>query len=413
MPDAPEYDALIVGARVAGSSLAIRLAQQGRRVLVIDRESFPSDILSTHFLAFNAVESLSRLGVLERIEAAGFRRVLRHRAWIDDICIDVPSGPRGTFSIAPRRIVLDQVLIDRARECGAEVIERARADALLFEDGVVVGVAIQMIGGERREIRSRVLVGADGKGSQVARWAGAEKYNERPAGRPIYLGYFHGVTELAEPTIEMFFATNRIGFCFPMRPNEDLLCVEAQPEDFEEIRSDPLPWFRAAIATLPGMDARTCDAKLEGKLLGIRSVDNFFRKPYGPGWALTGDAAYVKDPCTGYGIGDALLQGFMLAKSLGATLDGAPWDATMAAYHERRDAVMTPLFEQTVAAVSAADSPASDLDRLRAMLISQHDVRKLVRALPELAVQAFDPIDQLRHAFTAQLYPEAAEKAPA
>jgi flavin-dependent dehydrogenase len=404
-----EYDALIVGARVAGSSLAIRLAQQGHKVLAIDRDGFPSDTLSTHFLAFPAVESLNRLGVLERILAAGFRRVTRHRTWVEDICIDVPAGPPGAYSVAPRRIVLDQILIDRARECGAEVLERARADALIVEGGQVVGAVVQMVGGERHEIRSRVVIGADGKGSQVATWVDADKYGERPPGRPVYFGYFHGVERLPEPTIEVFFSLGCMGFCFPMRPDEDLLAIEAQPDDFEEIRRDPMTWFRERLASLPGMEARTRSAQLEGKLLGIRSVENFFRKPYGPGWALTGDAAYVKDPCTGYGVGDALLQGFMLAKVISSCLNGAEWESTMAGYQQRRDAAMTPLFEQTVNAQTAADLSTGDLVRLRAMLLSQHDVRKLVNALPVLAAQAFDPLDQLRHSVVAELYASRAE----
>ncbi len=406
-PDA-DYDVLIVGARVAGSSLAIRLAQQGRSVLLIDRDTFPSETISTHFLAFNAVESLRRLGVLDRILAAGFRRVVRHKAWIDDIAIEVPAGPPGAFSLAPRRVVLDHVLVERAREVGAEVLERVRADGLIFDGERVVGVTVQAIDGAAREVRARVVVGADGKASQLARWVGAPKYNERQAGRPIYLGYFRNVTDLPETTVEMFFKADRIGFCFPMRPNEHLLCVEAQASEFEDIRRDPLGWFMSALATMPGLEARTRHAQIDGKLLGVRSVENFFRKPYGPGWALTGDAAYLKDPCTGYGIGDALIQGFTLAKALGACLDGADWESAMSAYQQRRDALLTPLYEQTVSAAEATDSTAADLESLRVMLLSQHDARKLVRALPALAAQVFDPMDQLRHAFTAQLYADEA-----
>ncbi len=411
MTSAPEYDVLIVGARVAGASLAIRLAQQGRKVLVVDRDSFPSDTLSTHALAFPAVESLRRLGVLERVEAAGFRRILRHRTWVDDICIDVPAGPPGTYSIAPRRIVLDQILIDRAVECGATVLDRTRAESLLVESGSVVGAVVQAIGGDRRQIRSRVVVGADGKQSQVAKWVAAEKYDERPIGRPVYFGYFHGVTPLPEPAIEMYFGSDRIGFCFPMRADEHCLILEAQLEDFEEIRHAPLTWFQETFSTLPAMAGRIREAVMEGKLLGIRGVENFFRKPYGPGWALTGDAAYVKDPCTGFGIGDALLQAFMLAKALGAALDGDSWEPTMATYQEKRDAGMRSLYELTVAATAAGDEPYEQLTGLRAVLLNQHDTRHLVRALPGLLDQAFEPMDRFRHAFIAEMF-RAAETAP-
>lgn len=405
----PEYDALIVGARVAGATVAARLAQQGRRVLLVDRDEFPSDTLSTHALAFNAVDSLRRLGVLDRIEAAGFRRIYRHRAWVDDICIEVPAGPPGTYSIAPRRIVLDQVLLERAAECGAEVQQRARVDALLMESGAVVGAIVQHIGGQKREVRARVVVGADGKQSQVAQWVGAEKYDEHPIGRPIYYGYFHGFTPLAEPAIELFFGSDRIGFCFPMRHDEHCLILEAQREDFERIRRDPAAWFRREFATLPGMADRIEHAQLEGRMLGTRGVENFFRKPYGPGWALTGDAAYIKDPCTGYGIGDALMQSFMLAKSLGVWLDGADWVATMESYTQRRDTALRALFEQTIAAAAARDDSHRQLDPLRAVLLNQHDARVVIRALPALLDQIFEPMDRFRHAFIADLYEAPAE----
>ena len=408
-----DCDVLIVGARVAGSSLAIRLAERGRSVILIDRDTFPSDTISTHFLNFTAVESLRRLGVLDAVLAAGFRPVHRHRAWIDDIAVEVPAGPPGAYSVAPKRIVLDHLLIDRARKAGAHVMERARANGLIVEDGRVAGAKVQIVGREAGEIRARVVVGADGKGSHVAQWVDAPKYNERKAGRPVYLGYFQGVGELPVTTIEMFFKDNRIGFCFPMRPDEHLLCIEAQPADFDEIRREPMTWFMRTIATLPGMGARMRGVRIDGKLVGVRSVENFFRKPYGPGWALTGDAAYVKDPCTGYGVGDALVQGFLLARSLDRCLGGADWEETMAAYQQRRDALLAPLFEQTVAAADAVDTAGADLDRLRVMLLSQHDARKLVQALPGLVEQVFSPVDQLRHAFVAQMYEEAKEKAPA
>ena len=399
----PEYDALVVGARVAGATVAARLADQGRKVLLVDRDEFPSDTISTHALGFNAVESLRRLGVLDRIEAAGFRRIFRHRAWVEDICIEAPAGPPGTYSLAPRRIVLDQILLERAVECGAEW-QRARVDSLVVESGVVVGAVVQRIGGEKFEVRARVVVGADGKQSQVAQWAGAEKYDERPVGRPIYYGYFHGFMPLVQPTIEFFFGSDRIGFCFPMRPDEHCLILEAQPEDFPRIRQDPASWFRNVFSTLPGMTERFQHVRLEGRMLGTRGIENFFRKPYGPGWALTGDAAYVKDPCTGYGIGDALLQSFLVAKALGAWLDGANWEATMEAYTQRRDAALRPLYEQTVAAATVRDDPHAQLHPLRAALLNHHDARRVIRALPGLLDQIFEPMDRFRQAFIENLY---------
>src|SRR5258708_22925962 len=95
----PEYDVLVVGGRAAGASLAQLLARQGRRVLVVDRDQFPSDTMSTHFMSLAAVGALKRLGGLDDILAARFRPVTRHRTWVDDGRLDGPAGPPGQFSL--------------------------------------------------------------------------------------------------------------------------------------------------------------------------------------------------------------------------------------------------------------------------------------------------------------------------
>ncbi|HKC19294.1 MAG TPA: NAD(P)/FAD-dependent oxidoreductase [Candidatus Dormibacteraeota bacterium] len=406
---ASDYDALIVGARVAGSTLAIRLAQRGRRVLMVDRDSFPSDTISTHGLNFMAVDSLRRLGVLERIEAAGFRRMYRHRAWLGDIMVEAPAGPPGAYTLAPRRIVLDQVLIDRAVEAGAEFMERSRVDGLLVEDGTIVGATIQRIGGDAFEVRSRVVVGADGKSSKIAEWVGAAKYSEGDPGRPIFYGYFQGVESLTEPTVEMFFASNHLGFCMPMRPDEHILIIEAQPEDFARIRTDARAWFLSEYTTFPGMNTRIRHATLEGNILGVRGIQNYFRTPYGPGWALSGDAAYVKDPITAYGVGDAMLQGFWLARSLDEFFGGKPWQEAMSAYQERRDNAFRAFFEQTAHAVSLRDDEGA-LAELRSVLVNQHDTRVLLQMMPRFLDQAFDPMARFRHAIMRSAWDTAQEQ---
>jgi flavin-dependent dehydrogenase len=403
-----EYDALIVGARVAGSSLAIRLAQRGRKVLMVDRDSFPSDTISTHGLNFLAVESLRRLGVLERIEAAGFRRMHRHRTWLGDVFVEAPAGPPGAYTLAPRRIVLDQILIERALECGVEFIERARVDGLLMQSGTVLGAKIQRIGGDAFEAHARVVIGADGKSSKVGQWVGAEKYGEGEPGRPIYYGYFHGVEPLPDPTAELFFGSNRIGFCLAMRADEHVLIIEAQPDDFAQIRADPRTWFLSEYTKLPGMKVRMRTAVLEGSILGVRGIDSHFRKPYGAGWALTGDAAYVKDPITAYGVGDALLQGFWLARSLDESFDGRPWEEAMSAYQQRRDTSFRPFFEQTSQALSLRDDERA-IAELYPVLLNQHDARILLRAMPRFLDEAFAPMDRFRHGLLKTLFDSAGE----
>jgi flavin-dependent dehydrogenase len=374
----PEYDVVIVGARVAGASLGILLARQGRRVLLLDRDAFPSDTLSTHYTAPDVVQRLAALGVLDGLLEAGFRRVTRHRTVIENCVLEGPAGPGGAFALSPRRNVLDALLQERTVGEGAELRTRTNVERLLVDGETVVGV---VAAGE--EIRARVVVGADGKASKVADWVGAESYREVPAQRPAYYGYFHGVAPQPEPTLEMHFGGDAIGFLFPMRPGEDCLALELQPEDFDAFRADPFAMFLDRYSRLQGMEERLRGATLEGKLKGIKGVANYFRVPYGPGWALTGDAAYLKDFATGLGIGDAAAQAFWLAEALGEWFDGAGWDETLGAFQRRRDETLLPSYEATLAFVRMADPLPERIDVLRALLAAPGLTRSLGYALPE------------------------------
>src|ERR1700716_1470986 len=212
-----KYDALIVGGRAAGGSLALLLARPGRNGVVVDRDEFPSDTMSTHFMNLGAVGALKRLGVLNDILAAGFRRVTRHRTWVGDCCFEGPAGPPGTFSMCPRRVVLDAVVLDHAVKAGARFEQKTRVEGLVHDGERVAGAVLQTSGGERREVRARVVVGADGKSSKVAEWVGTTEYDAVPAMRPVYYGYFHGIEPRPEATVELMFGDDQLGFLFPMR----------------------------------------------------------------------------------------------------------------------------------------------------------------------------------------------------
>lgn len=387
-----DYDVVIVGARVAGASLALLLGQRGHRVLLIDRDSFPSDTLSTHLIAGFGVNALQRLGVLDEVLAAGFRRITRARTWVEDCLFEGPAGPKGGYALAPRRDALDAIIIRNATERGGvEFHERTHAEGLIEEDGRVVGVITQTADGERHEIRARVVVGADGKYSKVADWVNAERYDAVPALRPAYYGYYRGVTPCTETTVELFFAHNHIGFIFPMRPDEDCLALELQPGEFETFRANPRAIFEEHFRALPGMAARMRNASLEGKLQGVRGIENYLRKPYGPGWALTGDAGYLKDPSTGLGISDALAQAFMLADALDSALRGADWDISLGAYHAQRDKVMAPMYRWTLEATRARDAEPNVVNWLRAALVNPHFTRQLMYWLPTVLSDGLPP----------------------
>lgn len=407
-----EVDVLIVGARVAGASLAALLAQHGHRVLMVDRDRFPSDCLSTHFMVPEHVGLLAELGVLADVEAAGFRHITRSRTWVDDCLLEGPLAPGGAYGLAPRRDILDALIIEHAVLHGAELWARTRADALIQADGCVIGATVTPHGGEARQIRARVVVGADGRHSKVAERVAAPRYSETPGLRPFYYGYFHGLEPLEEAALEMLFVDGRIGFVFPMQPGIDCLGLVLQPEDFHEFRSSPRERFLERFGQLPTMARRLSRAELEGKMQGVRSVANFFRKPYGPGWALTGDAAYLKDPIGASGMGDALVQSFLLAAALHAVLNGAAeWETTMAAYQQQRDAELEWGLHFAVSTAREPDPSQAQLAWLRAALAVPHTTRTMTQLLPAVLQDAIPPEQQPLLGMYAQAFGAASNQA--
>jgi 2-polyprenyl-6-methoxyphenol hydroxylase-like FAD-dependent oxidoreductase len=383
-----EYDAIVVGARVAGSSLAILLGRQGKRVLLVDRDCFPSDTLSTHLLQAPAVEMLDRLGVLADVESSGLRRLGRLRTYLGDVVIEGPLRAPGTYALCARRDRLDMALIRQAvSRHGVELREQTRVHGLIWEDGRVTGVELQTSGEGRSLVRAPVVVGADGKYSKVASWAGAERYDETPAKRPVYYAYYLGVAPQPEPALEVFHQDGHIGFLLPMEPGIDCLALEIQPEEFPHFRADPARELESAFRQLPGMAIRLAGAEREGPVRGTRGIDNYLRTPYGPGWALTGDAAFCKDPSTGTGIEDAFRQSFLLAGALNAALDGADWEQTMAEFHRQRDEMVQPSLRSTLAYTQADDASPEALSWLRAVAANAGLVRLLGQAFPS-AVQS-------------------------
>lgn len=410
--DEADYDVIIVGARVAGSSLALLLGGRGHRVLLVDRDRFPSDTLSTHHMAAPAVGLLGRLGVLADVEACGFRRITRTRTYIDDCILEGPNAPAPHYSLAPRRDKLDAILVEHAVRRGhVEFLDRSQADGLILENGQVVGVTLRTEGKAPRSVRSKVVVGADGKTSKVAELVQAAAYNEVSALRPAYYGYYRGVTPLQETALELVFHRDMIGYIFPMEPDCDCLALELQPRHFDEFRSAPAATFEKYFKTLPFMAERMAGAKPEGKILGTRGVNNYFRKPYGPGWALTGDAGYCKDPSTGLGIGDALSQAFWLDEALHAALEGADWEASLSQFQQQRDEAMMPFYRTTIAFTEDPGVSAEAVAWLRAVFSIPSFSRPFLRAVPTaLATPTIFPSQAFpRVKYFAQMFGATAE----
>jgi 2-polyprenyl-6-methoxyphenol hydroxylase-like FAD-dependent oxidoreductase len=348
------YDAIIVGARVAGSATALLLAREGLRVLVVDRATFPSDTLSTHQVQLPGVARLAKWGLLDRLVAAGTpptRRLL-----FDPGPVALEASIRGSI-YSPRRTVLDKILVDAAREAGAEVRENVVVEDLLTDQaGRVTGVRCREKRGSTTTEPARLVVGADGKHSLVATTVKAPRYKELPARTVAYYTYW---ADVPLDRGEVYLRDQRSIGAWPTNDGLVMTYVGAPARDFAEFRRDPEASLLAALDLTgppaptggPGaseisvgdLGKRVREGRRAERLRGTPDLPNFFRKPYGPGWALVGDAGYVLDPITAQGISDALRDAELLAGAVLADTAGA-----MARYQADRDRAALPMYDFTM-----------------------------------------------------------------
>jgi flavin-dependent dehydrogenase len=356
------YDAIIVGARCAGSPMAMLLARKGYRVLVVDRATFPSDTLSTHIVQPLAVGALSRWGLLDRLKATGCPPMDTYTYDFGPVAISgTPGKEDSPVGYCPRRIVLDKLLVDAAAEAGAEIRESFTAEEVLMENGRVVGIRGHSKGGDSVVERARVVVGADGRHSIVAGAMKPERYNEKQPIMAAYYTYWSGL-----PMDGRFETYIRPGRGFAAAPTHDdlTLVVMGWPHaEFQTNRKDVEGTYLKTFDLVPEFAERIRGAKREAKFAGA-AVPNFFRKPYGPGWALAGDAGYIKDPITAQGILDAFRDAERCADALHESFSGLrSFDDAMSDYQRARDESVLPMYEFTCQ-IAALEPPPPEMQQL-------------------------------------------------
>jgi 2-polyprenyl-6-methoxyphenol hydroxylase-like FAD-dependent oxidoreductase len=360
------YDAIVVGARCAGSPTAMLLARKGYRVLLVDRATFPSDTMSSHIVHPPGVAALQRWNLLERLQ--GCPPMTQYSFDVGAFTIAAPLRPSHgiAHALCPRRTVLDKLLVEAAVAAGAELREGFVVDELLIEDGTVSGIRGRGNDGHAVVERARVVIGADGMRSRVARAVQAPQYNERGVISAGHYAYWSGV-----PT-ERFEAHLRPRRAFAIAPTHDGLTVGVMawpPADYQTNRGDVEGQFMRAVALVPGLDERMRGARRESRFVGTGELPNFFRKPYGSGWVLVGDAGYHKDPITAQGIGDAFRDAEAMANALDDVFAGrATFDAALADYQRARDAAALPMFDFTCQFASLEEPPPAQMQQLLAAI---------------------------------------------
>jgi flavin-dependent dehydrogenase len=343
------YDAIVVGARCGGSPTAMLLARRGYRVLLVDKATFPSDTMSTHLVHPPAVAALARWGILERLESTNCPPITRYSFDFGPVIISGSPRPADGAAKAygPRRIVLDALLVEAAVAAGAELREAFTVEEILVEEGRVTGIRGHAKGGATVTERARVVVGADGKNSLVAKAVRPERYNEVPALSPLYYAYW---SELPVDANEVYIRAEDHRGWGAIPTHDGLTCVvQGWPQSqFQANRRDVEGTYMKSFELAPEFAERMDGAKRETRFVGTGDLPGFFLKPYGPGWAVVGDAGYHKHPITAFGITDA----FRDAEAVAGALDDAfagrrPYDDAMADYQRNRDHEALPIYDFT------------------------------------------------------------------
>jgi 2-polyprenyl-6-methoxyphenol hydroxylase-like FAD-dependent oxidoreductase len=364
------YDVIVIGARCAGAPTAMLLARRGYRVLLVDRASFPSDTVSTHLVHPPGVEALHRWGLLGRVVASGCPAIDTYAFDFGPFTI---SGAPGTadspVAYAPRRTVLDQILVEAAAEAGAEVRDQFTVTDLVTQEDRVTGIRGHAVGGAPLTEAAQVLVGADGLHSLVARVVAPEQYHEKPRLLCGYYSYWSGLP--MNGRFETYVRPDRGFAAWPT--NDDLtLVIGGWPyREFAANRADIEGNYLAMFEMAPGFAERIHRATREDRVVGT-AVPNYFRKPYGPGWALVGDAGYNKDFITAQGIQDAFRDAELCVTALDETLSGRQsFDEAMGRYQFSRDARVLPMYELTAELASLEPPPPELAQLLEAMAGNQ------------------------------------------
>ncbi|HJQ46736.1 MAG TPA: NAD(P)/FAD-dependent oxidoreductase [Amycolatopsis sp.] len=358
---------IVVGARCAGAPVAMLLARRGHRVLCLDRATFPQDTVSTHLLRQSGLARLRDWGLLQALKDTGCTPINTITMSYDDAVFSGFSDPIDgiTETYAPRRIVLDSLLQDAARDSGVELREGITVTGLLRDGDAVTGITARDQQGRELTEQARLVIGADGRASTVAQLAGAEQYNVVPAESFTSYSYWSGVD--MQNQLRMRDRTAVGGW--PTNDGKTLMFVVRTVDRFTEFRTDVERNFHLAFKETASDLAELIDrGERDERLNVVRCPDNFYRVSHGPGWALVGDAGYHKDPFTGLGISDAFTYSDLLAERAHEGLSGErPLIEALADYQRQRDRSSKGMYKFTCES---------------SKLVLPEDYLKVMRALP-------------------------------
>lgn len=380
------YDAIVIGARCGGAATAMLLARKGHRVLLVDRASFPSDIPHGHLIHRGGPKRLARWGLYDRIVATGCPALMSMTVDLGDFPLSamdlaVDGVP---VAIGPRRSALDRVLVDAAVEAGAEFRAGFSVEALAKEGDRVAGIR----GGDRRAgtsvtERAAITIGADGRNSHVARAVGAAEYEQVPSLTCWYFSYW---ADVVGDSLELHDRHGRAIFAFPTNDHLFAVFVAWPISELAVVRADIERQFLAAIDGVPALAERVRAGRRADRFYGATDLRNFLRKPYGPGWALVGDAGCHKDPYLALGVGDAFRDAELLANAIDDGMSGRRGlEEALADYERQRNEATLPDYRMNLDRARFTPMPASERALRAALHGNRHATRQFFLTIEGLA----------------------------
>lgn len=376
------YDVIVIGARCAGAATAMLLARKGHKVLLLDRAHFPSEIPHGHFIHRHGPQRLKRWGLLESIIQSNCPPVSTMTMDAGDFPLVgtdlVTDG--AALGYGPRRKILDTILVEAAVDAGAEFRPGFLAEDYLSDGPAIAGIRGRSLqpGGSVCEERARITVGADGRHSPLARAVQAPVYEATPPLACWYFTYFGGV---AVQGLEIYIRNRSVIFAFPTNNGMTAIFIGWDISQFDRVRSEIDASFTRALESAPDLGERVREGRREERFYGAADLPNFYRKPYGPGWALVGDAGVHKDPFLALGVCDAFRDAELLASAIDEGLSGKqPVDESLAAYERARNSASLPDYRQNIQFARFDPLPA-DFFQLRAAIRgNQEDINRFYMA---------------------------------
>lgn len=351
-----EYDVIVVGGRPAGATLAARLGMQGLRVLLAERARMPSPPgASMPIIYASTMALLDEIGAPEAEYARGTTKVRRMANVMPDMSMAVrlPESRGRDYAYAVDRARFDGALFAHAASIpGVTAVDSLSFIDFLREDGRIAGAVLQPVGAEKMAVRARLVVGADGRFSVVARKAGAyetDMRDEHPTS--LLYAYWKNVRPYDEEggVAAAYGEGDGIGFLLmDSADGTTAVGIEGRASLLEAPAGRADEFYLSLLYRIPAIRARLEGAEMVTDVRGMRKVGNLYRQPGGQGWALVGDAYHQKDPIDGQGVYDAVFTAKLMAQAINRWQQGMSWDDALAWYDRSARAETYPMYRATL-----------------------------------------------------------------